>query len=305
MPELPEVETTVRALNNKVKNLKIIDVWSSYNSLFHKGKQNIKDPDYFKSFRKKLLNKKILNVSRRAKNILIDIEGNITILVHMKMTGHFLYGKYKKLNKDKWLPYDEKSALNDMPNRFIRLIFKLSNNNDLAFSDMRKFAKVCYFNSEEKNSFTELKKLGPEPLSKDFSPKTLEESLMRKPNGKIKQVFMNPEIISGIGNIYSDEILWYSGVHPLSNPKKIPKNLWLTLYKNTKKILEISIKTGGDSMSDFRMIDGTKGGFQNFHKAYRKTGLKCQKSGCQGVIERIKVGGRSTHFCPIHQKLFR
>lgn len=305
MPELPEVETTVRALNRKVKGLQIIDIWSSYNSLFHKGKQNIKDPDYFKSFRKKLLNKKIIGVERRAKNILIDIEGGITILVHMKMTGHFLCGEYEKSSNKTWLPKNKSGALNDPPNRFIRLLFKLSNGKNLAFSDMRKFAKVCYFPTKEKGTFVELKKLGPEPLSKNFSSQKLKDVLLKKPNGKIKQVLMDPEIISGIGNIYSDEILWYSEIHPLSRPSKIPDEKWLVLYKNMKAILENSIKTGGDSMSDFRRIDGTKGGFQNFHKAYRKTNLPCVKKHCTGKIERIKIGGRSAHFCPIHQMLFK
>src|SRR3989344_459110 len=96
MPELPEVETTIRSLNRTVKGLRIIDVWSSYDSSFHHGKNNIKDVSYFKKFRKAVTGKKILSAERIAKNIIINLSGGISILVHMKMTGHFLYGKYKK-----------------------------------------------------------------------------------------------------------------------------------------------------------------------------------------------------------------
>jgi formamidopyrimidine-DNA glycosylase len=308
MPELPEVETTVRSLNNKVKGLRITKVWSSYNSSFHKGKNNIKDVPYFKLFREKVTGQKILGAERRAKNILIDISGGATILIHMKMTGHFLYGDFvseKNGIHETWKPKQKTGPLSDPMNAYIRMVFSLSNGKQLAFSDLRKFAKIYFFETKEKQISSDLKHLGPDPLDAKFNLNDFKKRLLTKPLGKIKQVLMDQEIISGIGNIYSDEILWASGIHPLSAPSKIPNDLLAKAYNSMKKILEKAIQTGGDSMSDFRRLDGTPGGFQNFHKAYRLTGLPCQKKGCRGKIERIKVGSRSSHFCPVHQKLYR
>jgi len=113
---------------------------------------------------------------------------------------------------------------------------------------------------------------------------------------------MDQSIIAGIGNIYSDEMLWLAGIHPESKPGKIPENLMKLLYKSMKEVLKKGIDFGGDSMSDYRNIYGEKGQFQGKHNAYRKTGTKCARKNCKGIITRKMVGGRSSHFCSIHQK---
>ena len=301
MPELPEVQTTVNILNKQVKGLEILDVWTDYDSAFHTGKNNIKDKKYFPYFRKQIVNKKILSVERMAKNVLINVSGNKTILVHLKMTGHLLYGRYKFEGK-KWLPTSE-GPLADPYNRFIHLAFVLSNGNVLVLSDARKFAKVFVFETDKMFQTPDLEKLGPEPLDKGFMYKIFKERLSTKPKGKIKTVLMDQTVISGIGNIYSDEVLWMSGIHPLSVVKNITDSSLKKLYKNVIKVLNESIKVGGDSMSDYRNPFGEKGGYQNIHKVYRRTGEKCQKKGCGGIIRRIKVGGRSAHYCDKHQKI--
>ena len=234
MPELPEVQTTVNILNKKVKGLVILGVWTDYNSAFHAGKNNIKNKKYFPFFRKEILNKKILGVERRAKNVLINVSGNKTILVHLKMTGHLLYGKYKFENQ-KWLPV-EVGPLADPYNRFIHLAFSLSDKNTLVLSDARKFAKVFVFDTDKISDMDDLEKLGPEPLEKSFTYKIFKEKLYKKPNGKIKTVLMDQTIISGIGNIYSDEVLWMSSIHPLSKVKNIPEKNLKSLYESVKKV---------------------------------------------------------------------
>ncbi len=308
MPELPEVQTTVNILNKKVKGLTILDVWTDYDSSFHKGKNNIKDKNYFPFFRKEILNKKILNVERKAKNVLIDVSDGKTILIHLKMTGHLLYGKYKFENLPaqagrKWFPLGD-GPLSDPYNRFIHLAFSLSDKNNLVLSDARKFAKVFVFNTDEINKITDLEKLGPEPLQKKFTYKIFRERINKKSNGKIKTVLMDQTIISGIGNIYSDEVLWMSSIHPLSKVKDIEGVKLKELFKNIIKVLNQSIKVGGDSMSDYRNPFGEKGGYQKIHKVYRRTGEKCQKKNCNGIIRRIKIGGRSAHYCDVHQVRF-
>jgi formamidopyrimidine-DNA glycosylase len=306
MPELPEVQTTVNILNKKIKNLSILDVWTDYDSVFHKGKENIKDKKYFKFFKEQLINKKFLSVERRAKNILINVSGNPnqkrtgkTILVHMKMTGKLLYGKYE-FNGKKWFPMKD-IYLSDPFNRFIHLVFVLSNGKHLVLSDTRKFAKVFIFDTSMVSELKDLNKLGPEPLDKSFTYKIFKERLLMKPNSKIKTILMDQEIVSGIGNIYSDEVLWFSGIHPTKKVIGIKEEQLKNLFKNVKKILTLSISLGGDSMSDYRNPLGRKGGYQDIHKAYRRTGMKCMFHGCDGIIRRIVIGGRSTHYCDKHQ----
>lgn len=318
MPELPEVETTVRSLNKHIRGLAIKDVWSSYNSAFHSGKNNIKDRKYFEKFKKEIAGKKFLSAERKAKNIIINLSGGISILVHMKMTGHFLYGTYRKnpksetqnpkqiqnikskIQNEEWVPA-ETGPLEDPMNRFIRLIFTLSNKKHLAFSDLRRFAKIYCFPTSKKDTLKDIKDVGPEPLAKNFFFEIFRERLLLRPAGKIKQVLMDQSVIAGIGNIYSDEILWAAGVHPLSAVSKIPKRKLKVAFEAMIEILTKAIKIGGDSTSDFRGIDGRPGSYQNFHKAYRQTGKLCPKPHCQGKIVRIKIGGRSAHFCPVHQ----
>ncbi len=143
MPELPEVQTTVNGLRQLI-GVKISDVWTAYNSSYFKGKKNIKDPAYFEVFKRNVVGAKISEAERKAKNVLIHLDNGFTILVHMKMTGHFLYGNYIYDNKHqhKWVSANE-GPLKDPFNRFVRLVFTLGNGRHLVLSDMRKFAKVA------------------------------------------------------------------------------------------------------------------------------------------------------------------
>lgn len=302
MPELPEVETTASILNKLVKGKSIIDVWTDYKSSYHSGKDNIKDPAFFKKFKKEIVEKKIIKVFRRAKNVLLDIEGEKTILIHMKMTGHLLYGDFEfDKKKNTWAPKDKNGLLADPFNRFIHLVFTLNNGAQIAFSDMRKFATVTLIPDKEslKNKF---EKTGPEPLEKEFDWRALRARLSRFPNGLIKTVLMNHEVVAGIGNIYSDEILWASGIHPERKVENIKDSELKKMLPWIKTLLLKGIDFGGDSMSDYRNPYGEKGKFQHEHNAYRKTGKTCTKRGCKGIIRRKVIGQRSAHFCEVHQQ---
>jgi len=295
MPELPEVQTTVDGINREVASLTIRDVWTDYRSLFHAKKNNIKNPEYFSHFKKDVIGAKIERASRIGKNILIHLSNHKTILAHMKMTGFFFVSKKPESKHE-----------------HVHLIFTLrqgsgqapSNNKYLAFSDLRKFAKIFVFDTENEKTIEDLMHLGPDPLSKIFTYDIFKKQLDKRPGWKIKPALMNQELIAGIGNIYSDEMLWLAGIHPLSLVKKIPEPKLRVLYKNVRPLLKRGIKFGGDSDSDYRNIYGEPGQFQNKHNVYRKTGEKCSKKD-GGKIERLKVGGRSAHFCPKHQKLYK
>lgn len=308
MPELPEVTTTVNGLQKVLPELIISNVWtdlSKKNQPIKQFKETIKDERFFKEFKKLVTGSKVIKVKRRAKNILINISGNYTILIHLKMTGHLLFGKYvfdKKNNK--WLPdKNERESLFDPYNRFIHVIFAFSNGKHLAFCDSRKFGKVTLLKTSDIEKL-HFEKTGPEPLEKSFTLTSFKSRLLLKPNWKIKTVLMDQTIIAGIGNIYSDEMLWLAGIHPESNPKNVPTDKLSKLYTSMKKVLTKGIDFGGDSMSDYRNIHGERGNFQNEHNVYRKKNTKCGKRGCSGVIMRKVINGRSAHFCNVHQKLF-
>ena len=307
MPELPEVQTTVDGINAEVKGLKIVDIWTSYNSLFHAGKDNVKNPKYFLNFKKKIIGSKITGAERQGKNILIHLSNGQTILTHMKMTGHFMYGKYVHNNKsgnNNWIPADSDSPLADPFNKHIRLLFTLSNGKHLAFADTRKFAKMFVFEIKDRSKIADLAELGPDPLSKKFTLAIMKSQLALRKNWKIKQALLDQKIIAGIGNIYSDEMLWSSGTHPLSIVSKIPADKIKKLYSAMIDVLKKGLNFGGDSTSDYRNIYGLPGKFQHKHNVYRRKGQPCPKKD-GGTIERIKVGGRSGHFCPMHQVLYK
>ncbi len=286
MPELPEVETTVRGLNRTVRGQKIVGVSTDYKSAYHKNKDNIKDPKYFKYFKDMVVGQNILKAERRAKNILMHLSSGYTILTHMKMTGFYFYNP----------PQDAK---------FIRLDFELGNGKHLGFSDMRRFAKVTLIETTKLPHSPHLSHLGPEPLDNKFRIKNFESRIMMRPNTPIKTVLMDQTLVAGIGNIYSDEILWRAAIHPNSKPKSIPKKNLSLAFNAMKEVLKKGIDFGGDSMSDYKNINGESGKFQEHHQAYRRTGEKCLKRGCRGVMQRLVVGTRSAHFCPKHQILFK
>jgi len=305
MPELPEVQTTVNGLNEHVIGLKIADVWSSYNSPYFKGSNTIKDPLYFKVFKKEILGRKIVSVIRRAKNILIKLDNDDTILVHMKMTGHLLFGQYHFNQKNKVNPWEpiEPEGLKDPFNRHVRFVLTFSNKKHLALSDTRKFAKVTLIKAEHFHKTEHLHDIGPEPLEEIFDLKEFNARIDRKPNAKIKQVLLDQSNIAGIGNIYADESLWLASIHPAEKVRDLSNKQRADLFKAVKSSLSKGINLGGASTSDYRNINGEKGTFQQVHHAYQRADTACDKRGCKGIIQRIVIGARGTHYCPEHQKL--
>ena len=301
MPELPEVQTTISGLNKKVLKRTFIDVWSDW-------KKIVKKPKDFKQFEKEIKNKKIKKIWRRAKNIIFDLSDGYSLLVHQKMTGHLLVGNWQ-LSDGKWKPTKE-GPLNDPYNRFLHLVFFFDNGKMMALSDARKFAKVELQKTDELLNSKEFKNLGPEPLEKSFTFVKFKEILKNKKGrtllrqrlrtGKVKQVLMNPEIIAGIGNIYSSEILWQAKIHPEKNVAKLNDKELESLYQAIKKVLALGVKLGGESFSDYRKPDGSKGDFDTERKVYRREGQKCSRCGTK--IKRIKLGGRSAFFCSKCQK---
>ncbi len=297
MPELPEVQTTVNGLNSKVLNRTFVDVRSDW-------KKVVKKPKDFELFKKELKGKKIKKIWRRAKNVIFDLSDGpalseaegYSLLVHQKMTGHLLVGKWI-LEGKVWKP-EKQGLLNDPHNRFLHAVFFFDNGLMMALSDTRKFAKIELWKTEELKK--ELEKLGPEPLEKSFTFEKFKKALSGK-KGRVKQILMEQNIIAGIGNIYSSEALWQAKIHPEKNVAELNEKELKLLYHAIKKVLLLGIKLGGESFSDYRKPDGSEGGFDTERKAYWREGEKCFRCGTK--MKRIKVSQRSAFFCPLCQKL--
>lgn len=292
MPELPEVQTTVNGINETVKGAVIIDVCHNWEKMFRNNS--------YKEVRKIVRGATIKNASRRGKHILIHLSNKHTIIVHMKMTGYLMVGKYKKTRAG-FVPENTKGALADPFNRFIHVVFTLKDGRSLVFCDARKFGKVSVEVTEHLPHSPLLAHLGPEPLDTNTTAMLFARQVQSKPRGKIKQVLLDQSVIAGIGNIYSDELLWLSKVHPESRVQNIPQTLFPILFKNTQKVLRDGLLFGGDSTSDYRNIYGESGVSHKHHQVYQRKGKACLRRGCKGIIERKIVGARSAHFCPVCQ----
>jgi len=287
MPELPEVETTVRELRKKVLKRTFLDVWTDCPKI-------IKKPNGFKQFKSIITGKEIKSVYRKGKNIIFSLSADFSLLIHQKLTGHLLYGKWKKQGLI-WKPVVAGPIASDPMNRFIHLIFLFDNKWQLALCDLRKFSKVVLAKNEEIKE--EAKAIGPDPLLMTFGEF---KKIIGQKNAKIKQVLMDQKLISGIGNIYSNEALFEARINPKRPASDLKEGEIKRLYHSLTKILKKSISVQGESFSDFRTLDGKKGGFDVFIKVYRKEGKKCPY--CGGKIVKEEIGGRSSYFCPNCQK---
>jgi formamidopyrimidine-DNA glycosylase len=302
MPELPEVQTIVDDLNKKVTGRKITGAWFDWPKM-------LKDPldqqrnkiahKHVKEFERAIKGKKILKIIRRAKNILIYLSGDLLMLIHLKMTGHLLVGRWKIAGK-KVIPLSPKEVVEDPYNQYIHLIFYLDDGRMLGFSDLRKFGKAVLGSTEQIENLPELKKLGPEPLDENFKYDQFKK-IIQLEKRKIKQVLMDPEVIAGIGNIYSDDILWKARVHPFKPANKLSGKELKEIWSSMRAILTKALKLRGTSSSDYRDTAGKKGQYTEERLVYQREGEKCLRCGTK--IVREKMGGRSAHFCPKCQKL--
>ena len=218
---------------------------------------------------KKLEGKKIAKVRRRAKILMLDFTDGSSLAFHLKLTGQLIF--------------------NGQPSRYTRKVFNFDDGSRLIFNDARKFGWV----KELKETKTLEEKFGPEAL--DIKLDTFFERLSRRPNAKIKTLLMDQKFIAGIGNIYSDEILFAAKVHPLRRVKTLSGKEVKKIFQNIKKILKKAIDHHGSSVEYYLDACGKKGDFVKYHKVYQREQKKCGR--CGGIIKRIKIGGRSAHFC--------
>ena len=270
MPELPEVETTVKSLNI-LKNKKVTNL-----NIYVK---KLRYPVPFIEL-KKVINNKIINVRRIAKYVILDFDNSYTMIIHLGMSG-----RLKIINTYKFrLKHDHISV-------------KFNNNLYLLYNDPRKFGFIDLVDSDKLYDLKYIKKLGLDALDKrlsvDYFFKKIEKSEVL-----IRQILLNQYIVAGIGNIYASEILFDAKISPLKKGKYLNKYQIGTIIKSTRKILKKAILFGGSSISDYISPDGTLGNFQENFRVYGKEGSMINGF----AIKKVNLYGRSTFFCPKFQK---
>ncbi len=287
MPELPEVETMASDLRGaligrKIKTVRIL------------VPKMVKYPAPAK-FAARLRGAKILDVARRAKYLRFHLSGGRELVVHPKMTGHFLL-----INKE--LKNFRNKKIKELENKpeslkYTRAKFILDNGGELCFSDIRKFGTLRLLDKKQAEDF--FNELGPEPLGKSFKVGKF-ISLISLQNRKIKQVLMDPAVIAGIGNIYSDEALYAAGIHPEKRASEIQVYELKKLYFEIIKILKKAIRLRGSSINNYRDTRGERGSYQDARMIYGRKNEQCGR--CGSVIQKIIVAGRSACFCPKCQR---
>jgi formamidopyrimidine-DNA glycosylase len=287
MPELPEVETIRRGLENLLPGKRITNVWHDWPKGFP---NNQADVQQF------MINAEVLTVRRRAKVLIIDLSTKYSILVHLKMTGQLVYvGKDERFGAG----HPNDSLVGNLPDKSTRVIFTLLDGSHLFFNDQRKFGWVRLVPTVELSQLDFLKKIGPEPLAADFTPDIFAERLRRRQHSSIKPVLLDQTVIAGVGNIYADESLWGARIHPETRVKDISPVQLKDLYKSLRAVLSLSIEKGGSTDRNYVDAKGRKGSYLQFASVFRREGLACPR--CGTVIIKTKVAGRGTHVCPTCQ----
>lgn len=289
MPELPEVETVKRGLKDLIIGKQIKSVDFDWPKSF---------PNASSDVRQFLIGSKIIDVRRRAKVLMIDLDSNYSLVIHLKMTGQLVYR-----SDDRKIQYGaghpNKSLIGVLPDKSTRVVISF-NKSRLFFNDQRKFGWMKLIPTIEIGNIDFFKTVGPEPLSKDFTFNIFKKQLLTRKSSGIKAVLLDQKVIAGIGNIYADESLFASGIHPLSKVFELNDKQLCSLYNNIRSILKLSIKLGGSSDRNYIDAEGKKGSYLKFAKIFRLEGEPCPN--CGTIIDKIKVAGRGTHICPSCQK---
>ncbi|MEW6171929.1 MAG: DNA-formamidopyrimidine glycosylase [Bacillota bacterium] len=273
MPELPEVETIRRQLNDKITGLTIIDCAVYLEKTVRKPSPEV--------FRNQIRGRKILGVSRRGKYLLFSLDGGYSLIVHLRMTGQLIWE-----NDTEPLP------------RHTHLVFHLDRGR-LRLTDLRQFARVSLLAAEECKKQAGLDKLGPEPLESEFSENYL-AAVLQKSRRRLKPLLLEQQTVAGVGNIYADESLYRAGLHPNRVASDLSIREASALYSAIKEVLQEGIAHRGTSLRNYVDADGREGTHQDFLKVHGRAGRPCPR--CNTPVQKIRLGGRGTYFCPECQK---
>ena len=289
MPQLPEVEVVKRSLVNKIQNsiVKAVKI-NDGRFRYRVDKNKIK----------KIIGLRIKKISRRSKFLLFFFNNKTVMLVHLGMTGKFFFINQKNIKYKTSFYY---GINEDKDKKHDRVIFNLSKNRKLIYNDVRKFGFIKFDQKKNVNQNLHLKNLVTEPLEKNFNFSYFKQYIINK-NRTIKDILMDQKFISGLGNIYVNETLFFSGIKPTKKVKNLSESEIRKIIKFTKKILSKAITLGGSSIKNFSSDNGKKGSFQQYFSVYGKKGDKCSKKSCDSNIIKIVISNRATFYCNKCQK---
>ncbi len=270
MPELPEVETFVRALRAPLVGRTITTVRITWPRHIV-----VPPPD---ELRRRITNRRIEAIDRRGKYLVFTLSDDETLIIHLKMTGHLSVVEART-------PTDP----------YAHTVFELDDGRELRFRDPRKFGRVYLVHDPA----DVVGPLGPEPLTDDFSVDELTARLAGRKR-VLKPLLLDQTFIAGIGNIYADEALFHAGIRPTRRSDTLTTGEIAALHAAIRQVLTMGIEREGASISTYVKADGEMGDMQNAVAVFRRTGRACYT--CGRPIERIVLGGRSTHYCPHCQK---
>ncbi|KID42100.1 DNA-formamidopyrimidine glycosylase [Fructilactobacillus fructivorans] len=274
MPELPEVETIRRGLTNLVQGTTIVSVDALYPKMLNMPA---------KEFENMLAGKEILQIDRRGKYLLIRLSDDYTLVSHLRMEG-----KYDVVPE----------GTENQKHTYV--VFHLNDERELRYNDTRKFGKMNLVKDSQVYDLSGLNKIGPEPTEEDLTFDYLKKQL-HKSHRKIKAFLLDQSNIAGIGNIYADETLWLSKIHPEQATNYLSDQEIETLRENIIKEIQLAIKGHGTTVFTYKNAFGEEGSFQNHLHVYGKKGQPCER--CGTPIEKIKVAQRGTSFCPYCQRV--
>ncbi len=287
MPELPEVETVRIGLGRLLPGRVIVRVD------FDNPKSFPNAPADVEQF---VVGTKVVQVARRAKVLLIELSSKYSLVIHLKMTGQLVFRGEQVFGAG----HPNDSLVGKLPDKSTHVTIFFEDGSTLFFNDQRKFGWVRVFPTAEVPNIDFFKKVGPEPLSQDFTAAVFIERLARRKNSVVKAALLDQTVLAGVGNIYADESLWAAKIHPATRVKDVPTTRLKTLHKELITILQLAIEKGGSTDKNYVDAEGKKGSYISFAKVFRREGKPCMR--CGTTIEKIRVAGRGTHVCPICQK---
>lgn len=289
MPELPEVETIRRQLEPDLigRTIEVVEVLDPY---FTK-------PESPERFERAINGREVVDVGRRGKYLLLELEDDMTVVIHLRMTGSLVLLAPDGTEN----PGDARIYAADKGEKHLKARFTLDDGGELRFSDPRRFGRGFVADREAMETYF-ASRLGVEPLSDEFTVEAMAEMTAGR-TGPLKSFLLDQKGVVGVGNIYADEALFRARLHPLSPGGSMKPEHHLALRDGVVEALERGLDLGGASIDDYRDAHGEQGGMQNEFLVHRREGEPCVA--CGGEIRRIVVGGRSTYFCPNCQKRLR
>jgi formamidopyrimidine-DNA glycosylase len=288
MPELPEVETVRIGLSALLPGRQVKSEQHDWPKGF---------PNAAADVQQFLAGASVRAVRRRAKVLIIDLDSEYSLVVHLKMTGQLVF-RSPGANFGAGHPND--SLVGDLPDKSTRVIFTFTDGSRLFFNDQRKFGWIRLLPTVEVENLDFFKKVGPEPLNDDFTPQDFAARLSRRKNSGIKAVLLDQTVVAGIGNIYADESLWAAKTHPETKVGQLSRVQTRKLYEELRRILRLAIEKGGSTDRNYVNHEGKRGSYLSFAQVFRRQGQPCPR--CGTTIAKTRVAGRGTHTCPACQK---